>query len=277
MLFIGTPIVLAGGFMRKVTDIIENILGSLCVLYYVLVRLFFGEIVSLWIWLFVGIALIEKSTVCILVREYANERINKIVRILSDIYNGAFAVFLFTFICFLVFVIHGMTEKHSGNELSECDACIVLGAAVYGEQPSPVLSQRIAAAYEFLVHNPNAVAVCTGGIGASAYISEAECIKRELIKKGIPEDRLIIENKSSTTVENMKLALALIPKKFDTIAVITSGFHASRAKLILSRFTNADVIGIPASGGGVLMPHYVFREYVVFAVDAFCGRYSIFG
>ncbi len=263
--------------MRKLPNICECILGSLCLFYYISVRIMFGDIVSLWIWLFAGVILLAKVTMCILVRKYAGERIKRVVKVLSDIYDGAFAVFICTFVCFIVFLIFGMTEKHDTSTLKDCDACMILGAAVYGEEPSPVLSQRIDTAYNFLVNNPNTLAICTGGVGTKALISEAECIRRELIKRGISKERLITENKSGTTVENMKFALTLVPEGCDTIAVVTSGFHVSRAKLILSNFTHADIIGIPASGGGALLPHYIFREYVVFITDIFCGRYSIFG
>jgi len=262
--------------MRKVVNIIENILGSLCVLYYILVRIFCGAIVSLWIWLVIGITLLLKSTVCILTREYADVRIKKVVKLLSDIYDTAFGLFLVSFICFLVFVFSGMTEKHTDTQLDDCDVCLILGAAVYDDKPSPILEERINTAYKFLKKNRNAVAVCTGGIGSKASVSEAECIKRELVKRGISDDRLITEDKSGTTAENMKFALGLIPFEYDTIAVITSGFHVSRAKFILSELTNSRVIGIPSPGGGALLPHYVLREYVVFAVDVICGRYSIF-
>jgi len=262
--------------LRNIFNIIENILGSLCVIYYILVRIFCGDIVSLWIWLVIGIALLLKSTACILAREYAGTGIKKVVKLLSDIYDAAFGLFLASFICFLVFVISGMTEKHTDIQLEGCDVCLILGAAVYDETPSPILEKRIDTAYKFLKENENAFAVCTGGIGSKASVSEAECIKRELVKKGISSDRLIIEDKSGTTAENMRFSLKLIPFEYDTIAVITSGFHVSRAKLILSGLTNAHVIGIPSPGGGALLPHYIFREYVVFAVDVICGRYSLF-
>ena len=261
--------------MQKSLNIAENIIGTLCIIYYTSMRICYGKIVFLWVWLFLALLLLAKSTVCILTAEYAGTKIKKTVKILSHIYDTVFAIFLVTFAVFLVFAAVGMTEKHGRDELQKCDTCIIPGAAVYGEEPSPILDSRIMRAYEFLTDNQNSVAVCTGGVGTNASISEGECIKRSLIKLGIPNDRLITETHATTTVENMKLSLSRLTGEPKTVAVITSGFHLSRSKLILSNFTNAEIIGIPADGGGALLPHYLLREYVVLCVDVICGRYSL--
>ena len=62
---------------------------------------------------------------------------------------------------------------------------IVLGCQVKGTSPSLMLNSRINAAYKYLSENDDSVCVASGGKGNNEDISEADCIKNELIKRGI--------------------------------------------------------------------------------------------
>ena len=82
---------------------------------------------------------------------------------------------------------------------------IVLGAQVRGEVPTLVLSARIRAAAEYLKEHPQAIAVASGGKGSGESISEAEAIHRGLVRLGIAEERILLEDKSTSTAENLRL------------------------------------------------------------------------
>lgn len=157
---------------------------------------------------------------------------------------------------------------------NQCDYLIVLGAKVNGSEPSPILKRRIEAAYEYLIKNQDTKVICSGGKGEGEEISEGESIAATLKDMGIEENRIIIETSSETTVQNMKLSLNKISGNPGAIAVVTNGFHIFRSKFILSRFTDAKVFGISSEGGGILMPHYMLRECIVFGVDLAVGNYS---
>lgn len=116
--------------------------------------------------------------------------------------------------------------------------------------------------------------ICSGGKGEGEEISEGECIASTLKDMGIAENRIIVEARSETTVQNMRFSLNEITGNPEKIAVVTNGFHIFRSKFILSRFTEAKVYGISSEGGGILMPHYMLREYIVFGVDLVLGNYS---
>ena len=105
---------------------------------------------------------------------------------------------------------------------------IVLGAGVDNGKPSKVLTQRIQATKEFLDTYPQTIAILSGGKVEDANLSEAECIKNELIKFGINEDRLILEDQSKNTVENFKHAKELLNGVLE-VTIITSDTHLYRS------------------------------------------------
>ena len=130
------------------------------------------------------------------------------------------------------------------------DAVIVLGAGVNGETPSLTLQTRINAAAEYLTEHPGVPAVLSGGQGDGERISEAEAMRRGLIACGISEERLFLEDNSTSTAENVRFSREiLVEHGFDldgeTVAVVTNDFHIVRAKW-LAQQEGFDAIGIPA-------------------------------
>lgn len=124
------------------------------------------------------------------------------------------------------------------------DALIVLGASVHGETVSKVLAYRLDKAAEYLNSNPDAICIVSGGKGPQEAITEALAMERYLIEKGIPGQRIIKEEKATSTYENFLFSKALLDQHFDhpyTTAYITNGFHIYRAGQI------ADLLGMPSS------------------------------
>lgn len=254
---------------KRAYDVIvitEFLLGMMCFIYYFLCAKIYGTKVSiLYLWLIAGNILVLKAMSVWLFWG----KCGKVFKGLSRGFDICVGVVLLLILTFSVSVVSGMKEKAK----PDCDYLIVLGAAVYGAQPSEVLQRRIDSAYEYLQNNPGTKVVGTGGRGAEGKLSEGECIAMELQKMGIAPDRILYEDKSATTVENMKYALEKIPDAPGSIAVVSSGFHIFRSKYILSCYTDAEVYGVAASGISLLTPHYVVREFVVFVVDGVMGNY----
>lgn len=118
------------------------------------------------------------------------------------------------------------------------EVIIVLGCKIKGDRPSLSLIKRIDAAYAFLKDNPKTAAILSGGQGADENLSEALCMRDRLAEKGIDKNRLIMEDQSTNTDENIRFSLSLIetiglPKK---VAIATSEYHQLRAKMICKRY-----------------------------------------
>lgn len=166
------------------------------------------------------------------------------------------------------FIIHGAY----GNPNRDCQYVIVLGAGVNGSVPSLSLRQRIDAAYEYLSAHPNAICIVSGGQGNNENISEAECMFRELTAMGIEADRVWMEDKATSTRENLRFSLALIEQRTgnrpETVGLISSEYHLFRAGL-MAQDEGVSAIGIPAETTWVsLRINYFLREIV--AVWAYC-------
>lgn len=144
----------------------------------------------------------------------------------------------------------------------ENDFIIILGAQVRGEEPSLTLQYRLNSAYDYLAVHPETKAVLSGGQGPDEGISEAEAMRRYLAARGISEERLILEDKSTSTVENLKYSFAIIDelKAESTVSIVTNRFHVLRAKMIAVDMGKT-VGGIGAKSYVYLIPNYYFREF----------------
>lgn len=100
-------------------------------------------------------------------------------------------------------IVGGMIYTSAHDDPEEgADVLIVLGCAVHGERVSLTLSYRLDRAIEYLNANPNTVAIVSGGQGQGESISEAEAMRRYMVNRGIANERIIMEDKSTSTEEN---------------------------------------------------------------------------
>lgn len=137
----------------------------------------------------------------------------------------------------------------SGDSDFDYDYIIVLGAAVHGDTPFLSLVERMEAARAYMLSHPDTIAIVSGGQGDGENLSEAEAMYKWLTAKGIDGSRLIIENRATSTYENLKYSFEIIKSRGQeqdiSIAVVTSEYHIYRAKLLASSL-GAEVGGIAA-------------------------------
>ena len=76
---------------------------------------------------------------------------------------------------------------------------VVLGSKVNGTEPAQTCRHGINAAYAFLVQNPTCKVIASGGKRRRESISEAEAIRRGLVRLGIDESRVLLEDQSTST------------------------------------------------------------------------------
>ena len=162
----------------------------------------------------------------------------------------------------LVFIVRAAHPK----TLSPCDHVVVLGAGVRGTVPSLSLRERINAAYDYLIANPQATAVLSGGQGPGEEITEAACMYRELTKMGIDPSRLLLDENSTSTAENLMFSMELLEAQTGAhpakIAIVSSEYHIFRAKLFAKEL-GLEAVGIPARTSWIaLRLNYYLREIV---------------
>ena len=144
------------------------------------------------------------------------------------------------------------------------DYVIIHGAGLmHGEELTPLLRMRVDKAIEVYRKDPTPpVLVPSGGQGSDENISEAEAMARYLRAKGIPEDRILLEDRSTSTMENLRYSQELIesrPGRHYT-ALVTNNYHVFRAL----RYTLQ--LGFPCTGIGsptalYYWPSALIREF----------------
>ncbi|MFT8887490.1 MAG: YdcF family protein [Ethanoligenens sp.] len=135
-----------------------------------------------------------------------------------------------------------------GQQPPEDATVVVLGEGMYGDQPSTNLMLSIEKAGDYLQAHPHAVCVASGGMRGTTT-TEARAMREVLISNyGIRSSRIILEDRSQTTFENMKYSAAIIQKKglSKNIALITPNYHMLRAKILADR-QGLYPYGVPAA------------------------------
>lgn len=110
----------------------------------------------------------------------------------------------------LCVVMSALMVRACAKKPTENAVLVVLGCKVNGENASLMLNERINAAYAYLEAHENTVCVLSGGQGSGESISEAECMYRALVKKGVAPERLYKEEKSTSTRENLRFSMQVI-------------------------------------------------------------------
>ena len=140
------------------------------------------------------------------------------------------------------------------------DYIIVLGAQVRENGPSSVLKYRLDKAVEYLNENPDTVCIVSGGQGSNEPCPEAEAMSVYLIDKGIAEERIIIEDKSLSTVENIRNSKKLMNNPDGSVGIVTNNFHVYRAVRMAKAQGLEDVCGIAAKSNTIYLPNNILRE-----------------
>ncbi len=124
---------------------------------------------------------------------------------------------------------------NSDNVTYKEDAVIVLGAGIHGEKVGEGLKGRLDRAVEYHSENPDALIIVSGGQGPEEDITEALAMERYLIEQGIPADKIVKEEKSTSTNENFRFSKAILDERFGdeySVAFITTDYHIYRAENI---------------------------------------------
>ena len=140
---------------------------------------------------------------------------------------------LYVIVC-LIMIGSGVKES---KDIPKGTVGVVLGCRVIDDQPCPMLARRCERAKKYLDSDETAILILSGGKGSDEGISEAQAMYNYLTELGVSPDRLIKEDKSTTTNENMKFSKAIINElgRGDEAVIITTNFHQFRAQIMARR------------------------------------------
>lgn len=119
------------------------------------------------------------------------------------------------------------------DERAPADAAIVLGAAAWGERPSPVLRERINHAIALYEQGWVRYLIFTGGRGLKSPLTEAEVARRYALSRGVPADAIVLEDRSTNTVENLTFARQVAEERgLHSFIIVSTPYHMQRALTI---------------------------------------------
>ena len=120
------------------------------------------------------------------------------------------------------FAVEGLIigSARTDSNAGEKKYIVVLGAAVLDDRPSLALIHRMEGAMKYLDANPDSIAILCGGQGNGENMAEADCMYNWLTEQGIDPARLIKEDRSTTTMENLQNAFAIIKSRGDRKSVV---------------------------------------------------------
>ena len=144
------------------------------------------------------------------------------------------------FICFIG--IEAAIISYPKHNKKQDDYIIVLGAGLdNGRTPNFILQERLDAAIECIHENPTQYIVLSGGQGADEYLPESQAMSEYLQERGIDKEKIIEEDKSKDTNENLKYSKEKIEehshKSLDEVSVkiVTADFHAFRSSILAKK------------------------------------------
>lgn len=241
--------------------------GIVFLLYYITIIIYAGLRASFaWLWLAGGI---------IFIGIYALLEYKKHHGLSMKLPNWA-AISLITFIVAILlifgviegFIIGGMSQETTNT----VDYTVVLGAQVRGSVPSKALRRRLDTAYDYYLEHPDTILILSGGQGTGEDISEAQAMYDYLCEKGIPASRMVQENRSTNTAENLKFSMAYMEGEHPSVGIVTNNFHIYRAVSIGRKQGLTRISGIPAPGDPILQINYMVRECFGVIKDKLAGN-----
>ncbi len=166
-----------------------------------------------------------------------------------------------TFVSFLLYCLFLQIIPHR----RDFDYVIIHGAGIKKDGTvTKLLADRCDKAIEIYRKDPTSpYLVPSGGQGSDEVCSEAEAMRKYLVSKGIPKDKILLEDKSKTTMENVTFSKNLIEKRPGRkyTALVTSNYHIYRAMRYAKR-AQLKAVGIGSRVAPYYYPSALIREFV---------------
>ena len=163
--------------------------------------------------------------------------------------------------------VYSMDEFENGavSQTPHYEACIVLGCAIWGDSPSPMLADRLrTAALVYETGCCDYVLVSGDSLEPERY-DETSVMRKFLIELGVPSDKIVCDPLGLSTYESMYRAYNIYNLK--TAVVVTTGFHVLRG-VYDARGFGIDAVGVEAINTGyVIKPYNYCREFIARGKD----------
>lgn len=220
-----------------------------------------------------GVCLLLLAGALTVIKLLPETKKGRLVRLLLIMLTSLSAAVLLAAMLYIDF-----SGKDTYDSVSPPEFVVVLGAQTYGDQPSRTLKERLDRAVEYAESYPRSVLFVTGGQGEDETQSEASVMAAYLERRGVAPERIVSEEASSTTRENLLNAAAIakplgIPT--DSVLIVTSDFHLCRAGYI-ARSLQMEPSGlVSTTRPWILKINYDLREVFAFVKAWYLSQTTI--
>jgi uncharacterized SAM-binding protein YcdF (DUF218 family) len=182
------------------------------------------------------------------------------------------AVIVFMVLCLVFFVTVEAAMildpmVHSSTAAGRVDTVIVLGCGIWPDgRPTLSLIERLDKAIAYYKENPHVTLIVSGGKGPNEPYSEAQAMETYLLERGIPQEKILKEDQSTSTRENFEFSRRLMNVPNDArvrIVFVTNDFHILRSRILAKRF-GFEAYAIPAPTPSVVVFNSYLREFFAF-------------
>jgi uncharacterized SAM-binding protein YcdF (DUF218 family) len=183
------------------------------------------------------------------------EKVNPLVK--KVIYWG-FLLFLVIFVIAEGCIVLG--SIYTPSPAKQPEYVIVLGAGIKeDESPTLSLANRLERSITYAAQYPDTIIIVSGGQGQNEPMPEAQAMAQDLKNRGVDPKRIIIEDKSTSTMENFRYSREFTGEQKE-IAFITNDFHIFRSA-ILARRNDFKAYGYGTPTPGIVLVNSYLREF----------------
>lgn len=199
-------------------------------------------------------------------------RSGRIMNAIPPWIKGVFWAFFFIGLLLFGAVEARILSQYNAQAAPSADYVIILGAQWRSTGPSEVLRRRLDKAIDYLEQNPDTSVIVSGGQGGNESIPEAVGMREYLIEAGIGEERILVEDQSASTYQNLVLSAEFLDRENDRVVVVTNNFHMFRALAIAKKQGYLNVEGLAAGSSPWVVPNNLLREFMGVVKDFFVGN-----
>ena len=231
--------------------------GILCILYFFFLLLYTGFTSSFYlVWPAMGAGFMA------LAQTFRLQLWQQVPAVLRS------SLLIFCAVCLLFFLgVEGMILKGAWTEPADgLDYVIVLGAHVRPEGSSRALALRLDRALEYAADNPQTTVIVSGGQGDNEPCTEASAMKSYLMRHGMEAGRILEEDRSENTRQNLAYSRRMIPAGASA-GIVSNDFHICRALHLARELGYENVCGIPAKSDLPTQPANLLREFFAVVKD----------
>lgn len=203
---------------------------------------------------------------------------NKYTKVIYQIYRVIMILFISSFILLQSAIVINMYKTKDISNVKPIDTMIILDAKVNEDGVSKTLKLRLDKGIQYYNKNKDINIIVSGGQGEDEVTTEASAMRNYLLENGVNEENIILEDRSTTTLENIIFSKKIMEdlNLNNRVLIVTSDYHLFRGRFIAS-ILGIDNEGLCSISSLSSRMYYMIREYPTSIIDLYRSiKLSIF-